>query len=105
MVGKLSGMRNHGSARLQGMLQGLSVEASPPSAASPLQVPGNSFWVLGGVVLESYYTLFDFANRRVGFACDGECKGGAWRGAGAAQKVVDWARLAPFLAIAIGFVG
>jgi hypothetical protein len=73
--------------------------------ASPLQVPGNSFWVLGGVMLESYYTLFDFANRRVGFACDGECKGGAWRGAGAAQKVVDWARLAPFLAIAIGFVG
>lgn len=34
------------------------------------QVEGNPFWVLGDVVLEAYYTLFDVENQRVAFACD-----------------------------------
>jgi hypothetical protein len=34
------------------------------------QVEDNPFWVLGDVVLEAYYTLFDVEHRRVGFACD-----------------------------------
>lgn len=34
------------------------------------QVEGNPLWVLGDVVLEAYYTLFDIEHKRVAFACD-----------------------------------
>ncbi len=31
---------------------------------------GNPFWVLGDVVLEAYYTKFDYEHKTVAFACD-----------------------------------
>lgn len=39
-------------------------------------------WTFGDVFMQAYYTHFDAKNYRIGFACDGECKGGSWHASG-----------------------
>lgn len=45
-----------------------------------IQQSSGGDWVLGDAFIAAYYTLFDIKNKRVGFACDGECDGGLWQG-------------------------
>jgi len=60
--------------------------------------------VLGDTFLAAYYTVFDAAGRRIGFACDdalGGCVGGAWRDAPApAPAHAEGARVAGLSAVA-----
>ncbi len=37
--------------------------------------------------LQAYYTLFDYDNFRLGFACNGPCEGGTWHGRGVLMEI------------------
>jgi len=45
-------------------------------------IVGETYWVLGAIFMEKYYTLFDIENMRIGFACDDGCSGQGWVGKG-----------------------
>ena len=49
-----------------------------------LQATSDSAFSLGDAWMGAYYTYFDIANKRIGFACTsaGACDGGSWNGVG-----------------------
>eukprot|EP01084_Bolivina_argentea_P242514 406800_1 len=52
-----------------------------------LQPSIDGYWILGDVFLQAYYTLFDYGNLRLGFACSGRCEGGTWHGRGVLMEI------------------